>query len=870
MTHGWQFGGLIARRPESGPRTRRRMITLLVAALATLLVAMATPAFAAGDFQVAVQPNLQPLTVGGSTTFTVQVGRIGGFAAPVTLAATHLPPGITATFSANPVTPPAKVTLTIHAGPDATPIGPVALLITGTSGGVTHLATYSATLNLALDPTPVVPPCVVTVEGTVRDAETNAVIVGATVNGVLTNSSGQYHYVQSTAGGVPSALANVSARLDPDYWYSQTATNVIACGTTKTGVDLTLLRKKYFDISGTVYQGVVPDNTEWWNVVATSTPVAQADVLTWTRCGYFDSDVQERLTDAAGHYPPTTFPLGYDNTPIGVSARAGKTENACTTPPFDRVLGQYWWSPIQSQVASAPDHQHLTQDFAIVPKCAGSVKGTVVYGDTNLPAPGVSLNAVTTGSLSPYDGWDSAANAGTNVVSDASGNFTFPSGSLRLWYNNQPTSYTIDSSNVPSPRQDWGGGAEIRLSGCGDQPTATVVLHAPPPVVPPGAIEGHLTDEETHGPVAGRSVCINFTYLCAVTDAAGYYKIPNISVLSVSDPTAVSIVAIPPPTIDTAYWSSYPQTLPTALVTSGLTTSGIDLQVLHKRWGAIEGIVRDPTTGSAVPTAVVQVPVNVCPAADPCTTTYDGLGGFRIDHVQLGYRNAGVTTTVKAFANGYVARTGVATATYTVSVSADTTTPLDPQLEKLVLCQTTATISGRITDASTALPLGNALVRFPGVPGLGGTERFATTDAKGNYVIDGVPVSTSHPQQATLTVSKTGYFTRAGTVTLACGGIVDIGGSPRPTVKVNGTPMCADNHTAVRVELVVQPKAGTTVLSVTDPYLRVTNIDQAPNSWSIHLKSAGPSIPAHRATVIVNASGKAQTLDAAIPRFTCR
>jgi hypothetical protein len=419
---------------------------------------------------------------------------------------------------------------------------------------------------------------------------------------------------------------------------------------------------------------------------------------------------------------------------------------------------------------------------------------------------------------------------------------------------------------VPSPRGTWGGSAQVRLSGCGAKPAADIVLRPPPPVVPPGAIEGHLTDEETHAPVASKSVCTGDTNVCATTDATGYYKLSNIHVEHAAQPVPVDVVAVPRP--DTGYWSSSPHTTVTAIVTSGATTSGIDLQVLHKRYGAIEGVVRDPTTGMRVPTATVSIPETACPVFDPCVTTYDGTGGYRIDHIQLGYRNAPGITTATASAEGYVARTGIASASYTVPISADTTTPLDPLLEKLVLCSTTATISGHLTDASTAKPLANALVHFPGVPGLGGTERFATSDAKGAYVIPDVPVSTSHPQQATLTATKSGYAVRTGSVTLACGAIVDIGGSPRITLKVN-TEMCADNRTAIRVELVVQPKAGTTVLSVTDPVLNVTNIDQTPNSWSIHLKSNTPSIAAHTATVVVSAGGHQQTLTVPIAKFTC-
>ena len=68
-------------------------------------------------------------------------------------------------------------------------------------------------------------------------------------------------------------------------------------------------------------------------------------------------------------------------------------------------------------------------------------------------------------------------------------------------------------------------------------------------------------------------------------------------------------------------------------------------------------------------------------------------------------------------------------------------------------------------------------------------------------------------------------------------------------VRINkaGGPMCAAKGSAVRVDLVVKPRLGTSVVGVVDPFMTLTNVDTAPNAWLVHLKSASQLDPrAHR------------------------
>jgi hypothetical protein len=91
------------------------------------------------DFGVSVTPSSATVTAGLSVSYTVAVSSTGGFAGSVSLSATGLPSLATATFSANPVTAPRSVALTIRTA-RTTPKGTFTLTITGRSGTISHSA----------------------------------------------------------------------------------------------------------------------------------------------------------------------------------------------------------------------------------------------------------------------------------------------------------------------------------------------------------------------------------------------------------------------------------------------------------------------------------------------------------------------------------------------------------------------------------------------------------------------------------------------------------------------------------------------------------------------------------------------------------
>jgi subtilase family serine protease len=112
--------------------------------LITLLAGSSTP-----SFTLSASPSSVTVTQGGSGTSTITVTDVGGFSGSVTLAASGLPSGVTASFGTNPTT--STSTLTLTASSTAT-TGTATVTITGTSGSLTATTTVALTVNSASTP----------------------------------------------------------------------------------------------------------------------------------------------------------------------------------------------------------------------------------------------------------------------------------------------------------------------------------------------------------------------------------------------------------------------------------------------------------------------------------------------------------------------------------------------------------------------------------------------------------------------------------------------------------------------------------------------------------------------------------------------
>jgi hypothetical protein len=93
------------------------------------------------DFSISVSPTSGSVAQGGSTSVTVSVSSIEGFSETVSLSASGLPSGATASFSPTSGTPSFTSSLTISTA-STTLAGIYTITITGTRGGKIHDCTY--------------------------------------------------------------------------------------------------------------------------------------------------------------------------------------------------------------------------------------------------------------------------------------------------------------------------------------------------------------------------------------------------------------------------------------------------------------------------------------------------------------------------------------------------------------------------------------------------------------------------------------------------------------------------------------------------------------------------------------------------------
>jgi subtilisin family serine protease len=109
-----------------------------------LFVGSSTPP--ANDFSISASPTSGSVTAGGSVTTTVGTATTAGSAQTVSLGASGLPSGATASFNPTSVTSGGSSTLTISTS-GTTPSGRYPVTITGTGTSASHTTTYTLTVS---------------------------------------------------------------------------------------------------------------------------------------------------------------------------------------------------------------------------------------------------------------------------------------------------------------------------------------------------------------------------------------------------------------------------------------------------------------------------------------------------------------------------------------------------------------------------------------------------------------------------------------------------------------------------------------------------------------------------------------------------
>src|SRR5205085_1977843 len=111
------------------------------------------PSNATPDFSLSASPTSLSVTQGSSGSTTISTAVSGGFNSAISLSASALPAGVTASFSPTSIAAPGSgsSTLTFSASATAT-TGTTNVTVTATGGGITHTVTIALTITATATP----------------------------------------------------------------------------------------------------------------------------------------------------------------------------------------------------------------------------------------------------------------------------------------------------------------------------------------------------------------------------------------------------------------------------------------------------------------------------------------------------------------------------------------------------------------------------------------------------------------------------------------------------------------------------------------------------------------------------------------------
>jgi hypothetical protein len=182
------------------------------------------------DFNLAATPGTEQICPGDSAQYTVDVGSTGGFANPVTLAASGHPAGSTAGYSPNPVAPPGASVLTIGNTGGAT-AGSYGITISGTASGSPGHSTGVVldVLALAAPPTLSSPPSGATGQP-LRPTFQWSAAAGADSYWIQVDDDPAFGSPAISESGIAGTSYTPSSDLDDDTTYSWRVTSENVCG----------------------------------------------------------------------------------------------------------------------------------------------------------------------------------------------------------------------------------------------------------------------------------------------------------------------------------------------------------------------------------------------------------------------------------------------------------------------------------------------------------------------------------------------------------------------------------------------------------------------------------------------------------------
>jgi subtilase family serine protease len=203
----------------------------------------------APDFSMSVTPASRTLAPGAGTSYTVNISTLNGFVGSVTLSASGLPGGASASFNPASVSGSGSSTLSITTSA-STPTGTFTITVTGTSGSLTHTATVSLVVaapdfSLSASPTSQTvngnksASCTVTVSPS--GGFNGTVSLSATVSPVVSGGpTVSFNPTQINKGSGSSTMSIATGKSTPSQNYTITITGTSGSTKHSTSVSLTV------------------------------------------------------------------------------------------------------------------------------------------------------------------------------------------------------------------------------------------------------------------------------------------------------------------------------------------------------------------------------------------------------------------------------------------------------------------------------------------------------------------------------------------------------------------------------------------------------------------------------------------------------
>jgi uncharacterized protein YceK len=379
------------------------------------------------NFTLSVSPNTLTIAQGASGTSTITVTPQNGFNSNVSLSASGMPNGVTASF--NPSSPTSTSTLTLSASSTAT-TGTVTVTITGTSGSLSSNTTISLTVHALNVPTL---PSIWT-DGDI--GSTGLAGSAGYANGVFTvtgagaqiyGTADAFHFVYQPLSGDGTIIARLvsvqggSGYVAPGVMIRETLT---AASTNAETADWSAYSAIYFDArtssgASTTPYSSVNETLPYWIKVSRSgsafSSYTSSDGVNWTQRG-----ANQTISMA-------------QNVFVGLAVNSGST-SALATATFDNVS-------VSSASAPAPVISSLSVT-------TGSIGSPVVISGTGFGASQGSSVVLLNGTAVTINTWSATSISITIPVGATSGPLVV---SVAPGMNDSnPVVFTVTSQPLPS------------------------------------------------------------------------------------------------------------------------------------------------------------------------------------------------------------------------------------------------------------------------------------------------------------------------------------------------------------------------------------------------------------------------------------